>query len=313
MEAGDRFADLINGFLFGGRQVVRGEDVAPLDGRSMLHRFVKGRVKTVGGYRDVLRRVVCGSDVVIIGLENQSGVHYLMPLRSMEYDAAEYARQARDVARRLRKAARSGRGKASGDEYISGFGREDRLTPVITIVVYYGEEWDGGRCLRDLLDTSGMREEFLGLVNDYPLHLLNVREIDTSVFTTDIRQVFDFVRCSGDRHKVNELINGDGAYSSVDEEALEVMALYGNAAELMKLKKYRDDEGRIDMCKGIQDWLADERNEGRSEGLLEGQRQERARINLLYVKLKDDDRIDDIMLAINDSEYQEKLLEEYKL
>jgi hypothetical protein len=174
-----------------------------------------------------------------------------------------------------------------------------------------------------------MREEFLGLVNDYPLHLLNVREIDTSVFTTDIRQVFDFVRCSGDRHKVNELINGDGAYSSVDEEALEVMALYGNAAELMKLKKYRDDEGRNDMCKGIQDWLADERNEGRSEGLLEGQRlgllegqrqgllegqrQERARINLLYVKLKDDDRIDDIMLAINDSEYQEKLLEEYKL
>jgi anti-sigma-K factor RskA len=107
----------------------------------------------------------------------------------------------------------------------------------------------------------------------------------------------------------------------VDEEALEVMALYGNAAELMKLKKYRDDEVRIDMCKGIQDWLADERNEGRSEGLLEGQRQgllegqrqERARINLLYVKLKDDDRIDDIMLAINDSEYQEKLLEEYRL
>lgn len=44
-----------------------------------------------------------------------------------------------------------------------------------------------------------------------------------------------------------------------------------------------------------------------------GKQEEKDRINRLYQNLKTDGRTDDIMKAIDDAEYQEFLLKEYKL
>ena len=53
----------------------------------------KGR-KQKAKYRDLIRKVAFGVNFAVIGIENQEEVHYLMPIRVMSYDAAEYERQA---------------------------------------------------------------------------------------------------------------------------------------------------------------------------------------------------------------------------
>ena len=90
----ERYADLINGVSFGGRQVVRAEDLSDRDTQTGYHknaRTVKGKKNTK--YRDLFRKASFGANFAVVGIENQKQVHYLMPVRCMEYDLKEYQRQ----------------------------------------------------------------------------------------------------------------------------------------------------------------------------------------------------------------------------
>ena len=103
------------------------------------------------------------------------------------------------------------------------------------MVLYYGKDWDGGKNLHELIDFTGMPDELRKLVNDYPIHLLGIRKMeDTSVFKTDLKQVFDFIRCSEDKKKLVELVENDVYYTQMDEEAFDVVTKYTNSKELIK-------------------------------------------------------------------------------
>ncbi len=53
--------------------------------------------------------------------------------------------------------------------------KDDKLRPVITIVVYCGkEEWDGPISLKDMLDLSGVPDKICALINDYKLNLVDM-------------------------------------------------------------------------------------------------------------------------------------------
>ena len=66
----DRYADLINGFIFGGERVVSGADIQELDSRitGFLSKIKDGF--KIQKYRDSVRKVVLGLGFAIIGLEN---------------------------------------------------------------------------------------------------------------------------------------------------------------------------------------------------------------------------------------------------
>ena len=57
----------------------------------------------------------------------------------------------------------------------------------------------------------------------------------------------------------------------------------------------------------------EEKNEEREEGRDEGREEGREEINRLNAQLIADGRTDDLLKATKDSEYQEKLLEEYRI
>ena len=77
---------------------------------------------------------------LVLGIENQSNVHYAMPVRNMLYDAMQYEKQVRQLAAAHRKKHDA----ATSDEYLSGMSREDKITPVITLVINFGSKrWDG--------------------------------------------------------------------------------------------------------------------------------------------------------------------------
>lgn len=65
----DRFADLINGFIFKGKQIVSGKDILEMDSRvTGTFGQLKKRIM-VQKYRDCVRKIVLGTNFVIIGIE----------------------------------------------------------------------------------------------------------------------------------------------------------------------------------------------------------------------------------------------------
>ena len=295
----ERYADLINGVSFGGRQVVRAEDLSDRDTQTGYHkntRTVKGKKNTK--YRDLFRKASFGANFAVVGVENQTQVHYLMPVRCMEYDVKEYRRQEVEQKRSLKKAVEE-KGITSA-EFLSGFSKEGKLHPCITIVLYYGNDWDGSTDLHGLLDFTNIPEELRGMVNNYKLNLIDIKKLEqTDMFHTDLKQVLDVIRCADDEKKLEELITTDPAYKTVAGDAYDVMAAFVKSKTLVQLKETEEGE-TIDMCKALQDWAARERREGRQEGRQEG------RLQALFSLVQDD------LLAVEIAAEKAKLtLEEF--
>ena len=317
-----RYADLINGFVFHGEQAIQPETLMDMDSQNgMWHTALEkensgndekpavrkagrhGRGSRRKGYRDLVRKAAIGINFAVIGIEKQEEVHYLMPLRIMGYDVAEYERQAAVIGKKMRE---QGAGVISSAEFLSGFKKDSRLYPCITLVLYFGEEWDGSHDLRGIIDFTDIPEKLKGMVNNYHIHLLDVRKLEnTDVFRTDLKQVFDFIRCSQNKKKLRELIEGDNAYKEMDEDAYNMIAAYANVSEMDYVKKGNRKKGKVNMCEALEEMIED----GRKEGIKRGQ----DRINSLNLKLTQDGRMDDLVKSFQDMNFQKQLLEEYRL
>ncbi len=271
----ERYADVINGIGCKGRQVVKKEDLQELDtqtgfvhGPGFIWRFSVWK-KRIAMIRDCVRRVAFGINFAIIGLENQETIDYAIPLRNMSYDVDAYERQ----AARIRKDVRKNRKGLSAGEYLYGFRRDSRLYPAVTFILYSGSEpWNGPRTLHEMIDFTDIPKELREMVADYKINVIEIRKLeDTSVFRTDVRQVFDFIRCSGDKKALKELVEKDDYYKNMDEDAFDVAVQYTNATELIEAKEYFEEGGRVNMCQALTELIAD----GRQEGVIEGRREER--------------------------------------
>ena len=90
---------------------------------------------------------------------------------------------------------------------------------------------------------------------------------NTGVFRTDVKQVFDFIRCSGDKASLLKLVQNDEKFRCMEEDAYEVVTNYVKADELIQVKdEYRREDGKVDMCQALKDLIEDGRIEGRAEG-----------------------------------------------
>lgn len=267
----ERYADIINGIGCNGIPFVKGEDLQETDTKVLFgrdRRFGRRRKKRTEKYRDLMRKTAFGMNFAMIGIENQEEIDYALVLRIMCYDAGEYERQAAEIRRKIRK---NSSGLSSG-EYLYGFRKDSRLFPTTTFVLYYGEEeWDGARDLYGLLDFSGIPKDLKEKISNYQIHIIEVRKLkDTSMFQTDVKQVFDFIRFSRDKQKIQELLDRDKAYQLLDEEAYDMVAAYvGEEEAMFKRKEKYKEGGKVNMCQGLREWLADERAEGKAEAIVE--------------------------------------------
>ncbi len=157
-----------------------------------------------------------------------------MPMRCMSYDSTEYGRQSTKRRREVKLMK-----NLSADEWLSGFRKKDRLNPCVTLVLYFGEQWDGAKSLHELMDFTDIPKDLKRMVNDYQVHILEVQKLeDTSVFHTDVKQVFDAVRLSKEPEKFRELIFGNPAFKDLDIEAYNVIVQYTHSKDLLELKEY---------------------------------------------------------------------------
>ena len=201
------------------------------------------------------------SYVVLIGVENQSDIHYAIPVKNMFYDVMAYGNQVKETAKKHRK----DKDTTTSDEFLSGFTKEDKLIPVITITVYLGtKEWDGPRKLSDMF--GDVDEELLPFIPDYRINLLAPREItDFTGFRTSIRQLFEVLQNAYDKEKMQEVLQNDEKFSNVDRETVEAINLFAGTDIDIDGK-----EEVIDMCKAWEDQKNEGRELGREEGREEG-------------------------------------------
>ena len=185
-------------------------------------------------------------------------------LKNMFYDVMAYGNQVKETAKKHRK----DKDTTTSDEFLSGFTKEDKLIPVITITVYLGtKEWDGPRKLSDMF--GDVDEELMPFIPDYRINLLAPREItDFTGFRTSIRQLFEVLKNAYDKEKMQEVLQNDEKFSRVDRETVEAINLFAGTDIDIDEK-----EEVIDMCKAWEE----QKNEGRELG-------ERQKIISLIVK-----------------------------
>ncbi|MBQ8663630.1 MAG: hypothetical protein IJ471_07210 [Eubacterium sp.] len=156
-----RFADVINAFGCHGEQYVKPEDLTEVDSRegiwaqNVIGSSVKKEKSSKQKDRDVVRKVAFGTNFAIMGVENQEIEDYGIAYRVMSYDVSRYAKQVEEIKKQVRDKAIE-EGALSEGEYLYRFPKDSRLHPVVTFVLYYGEEsFDGATDLHGLLDFSG--------------------------------------------------------------------------------------------------------------------------------------------------------------
>ena len=197
-----RFADLCNYYLFNGKQIIKPDELSEQDTTELIDAVssiekafgIDDKSLSVQKWRDILKRAIIKFTdkcvYVIIGIENQSEIHYAMPIKDMLYDAVNYSRQAAEADRHHRS-NKEYNGRA---EFLSGFKKTDTLIPVITLTVYWGDdEWDAPRSLHDMFspDTESLRR----YVPDYKLNLIVPHEItDFDKFKTSLGMVLEVIK-----------------------------------------------------------------------------------------------------------------------
>lgn len=160
----DVFADLANGFLFKGKQLIKPEElqdifaISAYEDRSQLH-FME---------RDVSKLWKHGAiNIACIGVENQTKKDLNMPLRILAYDGSEYKKQ---VDKKVKN-----------------------LYPVITLVLYFGKsKWNKPK---SLLDRINVIPELKPFVSNYKINIFDITHMtskETALFHNDFKVVVDY-------------------------------------------------------------------------------------------------------------------------
>ena len=155
MSVPEHFADCFNYYLFNGEQIIKPANLKPLDPTELAIIPEDSTDETVEKIRDLLKQCIVMQDnkatYLLLGIENQSDIHYALPVKNMNYDALNYGKQVSEIAKEHRKKKDI---KDSG-EFLSGFTKADKLKPIITLTIYFGAEaWDAPRRLKIWMRAS---------------------------------------------------------------------------------------------------------------------------------------------------------------
>ena len=262
----DVFADIVNNFLFDGREVVREEDLENAAPFSQL-KLSDGLHEQE---RDTIKFWKRGTVVIAaFGGENQSRSDPSMPLRLFSYDGAVYKGE------------------------VSRYQSEQRqklpvspFYPVITLVLYFGNHhWTGPRTLRDCF--RDLPPELEPFIPHYPIRVVEVAFLPPEAvghLRSDFRFVADYLVQT---RLTDRYIPPEDPIVHVDETLKLLGAITGDTS-FQDAVNALDAEGkeRTAMC----DVVRRIREEGRQEGRQETRRKYEAIIADKDRTLADKDR-----------------------
>lgn len=265
----EQFADFFNAALFEGKQLIKPDELEDMDTEESSVLEHKEYAESIGASRDnvKVRKKSTAYDVelVILGMEGQERIHYAMPMRVMGYDYGTYKKQYEDNALKYKTAK-----NMTEDEYMSRMKRTDKLIPVITIVVYYGEKpWDGAVSLHGMLDVPKEMEPF---VNDYKMHLVEARKNNLKLHNINNRDLFNLLEILLDKSgKLNEIREKAINYAREHKVEKSVMMTVAGAANCKMDYNLIEKKGDADMCTVFEETRKEGIAEGKAEGMAQGE------------------------------------------
>ena len=254
----DVFADVINGTIFEGQEIVRSED---LTDANPVTQFKDDKNTHREQIRDVAKLwEKKGVIFSFIGIENQTSLDRDMILRVISYDGATYKNQI-------------------GNEHIY---------PVFTIVIYWGKnEWKVPTTLKERIECP---TEIIDIVSDYKFKLIDMARLSDEEIDK-FRDDFKFI--AGILSKKRNYRPHDLDIKH-PEEVLDLLdaVLHDDRFKIMKGEIVRiKTEGREgDMCefldelekrgmeKGIEQGMEKGREQGIEQGMEKGEEQATFRI-----------------------------------
>ena len=257
----EKFADIFNYYLYNGRKVILPRMLVDDSPEELFARmFPDGNIFTKGKMRDLLKRCIIKREdkitYILLGAESASDIHYALPVKNGLYDFMDYATQVENISKEHRR-----KGDLQGAQFLSGFSKSDKIKPVVTLTVYFGtEEWDGPTSLYEMFDIDDVN--LLRYVDNYKINLIVPKNIkDSDKFTTDFREVVDFMKVSGNKNDMKKLIDSRREeFANMDPVTAMVLRECAN----VKIE-IDDKEDKTNMCKAIDDMIEDAREEGRQE------------------------------------------------
>ena len=259
----ERYADFFNAVLFDGKEVIKASQLEERDTEESNVLELGSESESITAARDLFRviKTAMGVEFALVGIENQDKIHYAMPIRVMNLDAYAYNKQWKN----LREKYQNHPGLTE-DEYLSHMCREDRLLPVITVVIYYGEKpWDGARDLHGVLNIP---EEIKPFVGNYPMHLVEVINNQLQFKNADNRDLFQLLNLiyntTLDKKTRIQKTQDYESNHKVNEEVIHVLA----ATNRIQLKTSKREGAKV--CTLFEEIARDSRAEGITEGRTEG-------------------------------------------
>ena len=254
-----RFADLFNAALFNGEQKLHPEDLVEADvDLSSVLKF-NGHREPIQCLRGVVKKTAYGVDFVIWGIENQQKIHYAMPLRHLVGDALSYLKEYNEIAKK-----NVDEELATTDEFLSRFKKTDRLHPVVTLCIYYGEkEWDGATSLKEMLELPDYLED---LVSDHKMNLIQLRNSANLQFKNkDVRTIFEVSRLIYEKEygKITSIYKEQNL---TNELGIVIGAITGSQ-KLINYAASEKEGGQFNMCTALDELV----ESGRIKGIEQGQ------------------------------------------
>lgn len=296
MADNEHFADAFN-FAFGGEEkLIKPEELVDVGITEEVVIDTQDELFTSSKFRDVLKRAIVKSDnktsYVLLGIENQSDIHYAMPVRNMLYDALNYSSQVNNKAKKNRN--RDNTEKLSKAEFLSGLKKTDKLKPVITLTINLSNrKWDGPLRLSEMLDDIDPRIQ--KYINDYELLLIDPHRIDDfGRFDTDLGDLLEFIKRQNEKDFLKNMAEEKASGWTYDVSTVIAINTFTDS----KIPLDNVKEGKVDMCKATQALI----DEGMEKGT--------SLVNQLNDILIEAGRLEDLKRATKDPKYQKMLIDE---
>ena len=266
----DIIADAFNFYIYDGRQVIKPEELQKIDTAEIALPYGNDADVAVQKLRDNLMLWSMAKDdeavYVVLGIENQDKIHYAIAVKNMLYDSLQYAKQVEEAKSSYRNKNKGAAIKLSSEEFLSGFRKEDKLMPVVTLVIYFGDKsWDGAKSVHDMFCVND--EQILKYVPDYKINLIEpikVSDSEYEKFKTDLGSVLQFIKHQSDDD--GRWIKGKRRFQNVEKEAVELINMITGA----NIAGNEKDEV-VDVCRAWENSLKNAKDEGQREGRIAGQ------------------------------------------
>ena len=270
----ERFADLVNGTLFAGKQIIKASYLKEVQRKKR----VSCQLQTIGSNthkikssdengvkfiylereRDFLRLHDKPGCRVLLACEAESRANYEMPVRCFTYDGVEYTDQLKSRKRNRKR----------------GKHRKRRpLVPVFHQVLYLGEErWQSKKKLQEMMEIPEEVGEFSSLLPEYDICMADIHEQNPQLFHTEWRDIFSLMSHSRKKEELKKYIEDN----KIEIQKLSLETRWFLAILLEQYTIVDDDVVEVrDVCKawdGAMQMYADEAREATRKEMKEEMR-----------------------------------------